>query len=110
MLPPDSTSTTSASAEPTPVWLTAPTMMPAVAVAMPMPIMLRAPETRPSSRSTKPARTAVPNSPAPRRIAISGRWVIRMKIMNAAAQKADRPGLLRSIISIQTSTTTGSRK
>ena len=28
-LPPESTSTTSASAEPTPVWLTAPTMMPA---------------------------------------------------------------------------------
>ena len=48
MLPPESTSTTSAKAEPTPVWLTAPTMMPAVAVATPMPIMLRAPATRPS--------------------------------------------------------------
>ena len=80
-LPPDSTVTTSASAEPTPVWLTAPTMMPAVAVAMPMPIMLRAPEISPSIRSMKPCRRSAAKSLSPRNSAISGRCVSRMKIM-----------------------------
>ncbi|MNC15495.1 hypothetical protein D3C75_633170 [compost metagenome] len=55
-LPMESISTRSASTRPTPVWETAPTMMPAVAVAMPMPIMLRAPATRPSFKSTRPSR------------------------------------------------------
>ena len=109
-LPPESTSTTSASADPTPVWLTAPTMMPAVAVAMPMPIMLRAPATRPSIRSMTPARVSAPMFPVPRKIAMIGRCVTRMKIMKDAAQKAERPGLRRSTISAQTSTTTGRMK
>ncbi len=81
MLPPDSTSTTSASALPTPVWLTAPTMMPAVAVAMPMPIMLRAPVARPSNRSMTPSLTLAAMPPWLRNRAINGRWVTRMKIM-----------------------------
>ena len=69
--------------------------------------MLRAPATSPSIRSRNPARTSLAKFAPPRRIAISGRCVTRMKTMNDAAQKAERPGDKRSTISAQTSTTTG---
>ncbi|MPN47939.1 hypothetical protein SDC9_195543 [bioreactor metagenome] len=109
-LPPERISTSSVIARPTPVSVTVPTMMPAVAVAMPMPIMLRAPVTRPSNRSWKPCRAAAANCPWPRKKANSGRWVTRMNIRNSVAQKAERAGESCSTIRFQTSAATGSRK
>ncbi len=106
-LPMERISTTSASTRPTPVWETAPTMMPAVAVAMPMPIMLRAPLTRPFHRSSAPSRMSAAMSLLPRNSAISGRWVSMMKIISTVAQKAESPGERRSTIRHQTSTITG---
>ena len=110
-LPIDSSSTRSASTRPTPVCDTAPTMMPAAAVAMPMPIMLRAPAIRPSRRSITPSMKVPSTWLRSWRIHdSSGRWVSRMITSITEPQKAERPGDSRSTIRHQTSTTTGSRK
>ncbi len=108
-LPPDSNSTISVMTRPMPVSDTVPTMMPAAAVATPMPIMLRAPVTRPSIRSSTPWRAARPKSLRPRNQEMMGFCVSMTKIMNIVAQKADKPGDICSTIRHQINTTTANR-
>ena len=110
MLPPEINSTKSVITKPIPVSVTTPTTVPAAAVATPIPIMLRAPETKLSNRSTKPALVCSARSSDLFIRVIKGRCVIKMKIMNTVAQKAERPGENRSTVRHQTSTTIGNRK
>ena len=74
------------SRRPMPVSVTVPTMMPAVAVAMPTAVMLRAPSSRPSTRS-QPARraSAAAMSPCRRKNAVSGFCVSTMPTMATVA-------------------------
>ncbi len=110
-LPIDSSSTKSARTSPTPVWETAPTMIPAAAVAIPIPIMLRAPEIKPSRRSIKPSVKLPWLKLWSLRIQFSnGRWVIKISISITLPQNADNPGDKRSTIKHQTNTTTGKIK
>ena len=107
-LPCETNSTNSVMRSPRPVSVMAPTMMPAVAVAMPMPIMLREPSLKPSTTLRTPPAQA-PGVDTPRNASISGRCVTISTISVVMAQKADSEGDISSTIRHQISTPMGIR-
>ena len=102
-------STNSVMRNPRPVSVMAPTMMPAVAVAMPMPIMLRAPSLKPCTTESQPCGQA-PGVFTPRKKSIKGRCVSISTISAVTAQKAESAGDISSTIRHQISTPMGMMK
>ncbi|MNZ73550.1 hypothetical protein D3C78_919620 [compost metagenome] len=109
-LPWATNSTNSVMRRPKPVSVIAPTMMPAVPVAMATPIMLRLPAFRPCTTSFKPARKWAAIWPDRRNQASSACWVDISISITTMAQKAARAGESSSTIRAQIKVPTGSRK